>query len=88
MPIVSSNASMKIILIEITKKSLGHTVINKKDELIGIITDGDLRRNMNKNFMSLTAKDIMTLNPKLINEKRFNVRSLKGYVLIKLHVYL
>ena len=78
MPIVSSNASMKIILIEITKKSLGHVgVINKKDELIGIITDGDLRRNMNKNFMSLTAKDIMTLNPKLINEKDLMLEALK-----------
>ena len=41
-------------------------VKNKKNELIGIITDGDLRRNMNKNFFEYKAKNIMTLKPKLI----------------------
>ena len=67
MPIVSENANMKSVLIEMTKKSFGHVgVKNKKNELIGIITDGDLRRNMNKNFFEHKAKNIMTLKPKLI----------------------
>ena len=52
-PIVSKNASMKSILIEMTKKSFGHVgVIDNKKQLIGIITDGDLRRNINKQFFS------------------------------------
>ncbi len=67
MPIVSENANMKSILIEMTRKSFGHVgVKNKKNELIGIITDGDLRRNINKYFFDLKAKMIMTSKPKLI----------------------
>jgi len=78
MPIVSSKASMKMVLIEITKKSLGHVgVRNNKGQLIGIITDGDLRRSMNKNFMNLTAKDIMTHKPKLIDQNALMLDALK-----------
>ena len=68
-PIVSENASMKSVLIEMTKKSFGHVgVKNRNNELIGIITDGDLRRRINKNFFNLKAKKIMTKNPKLIDQ--------------------
>ena len=46
-PIVSENASMKSVIVEMTRKSLGHVVVkNKKNRMVGIITDGDLRRNM------------------------------------------
>ena len=38
-------------------------VINKQNKLIGIITDGDLRRNMNNNLINKTASDLMTKNP-------------------------
>ena len=69
MPIVRENASMKSVIIEMTKKSFGHVgVKNKKNELIGIITDGDLRRNMNKNFFENKAGKIMTLKPKLVTK--------------------
>ncbi len=69
MPIVSANANMKSILIEMTKKSFGHVgVINNKNQLIGIITDGDLRRNINKYFFEHNAKKIMTSKPKLITK--------------------
>ena len=69
MPTVNENANMKSVLIEITKKSFGHVgVKNKKNELIGIITDGDLRRNIKKNFFKLKAKEIMTSKPKLIKK--------------------
>ena len=51
MPIVRKSANMKTILIEMTKKTFGHVgVKNNANELIGIITDGDLRRHMKKNF--------------------------------------
>ena len=69
MPTVNENANMKSVLIEITKKSFGHVgVKNKKNELIGVITDGDLRRNIKKNFFKLKAKEIMTSKPKLIKK--------------------
>ena len=52
-----------------TKKSFGHVgVKNKKNELIGIITDGDLRRNLNKKFFDGKASMIMTSKPKLITK--------------------
>ncbi len=69
MPIVEENATMKTILVEMTKKSFGHVgVKNKKNQLIGIITDGDLRRNIDENFLKLKAKMIMTPRPKLIKK--------------------
>ena len=68
-PIVSKNASMKSILIEMTKKSFGHVgVIDNKKQLIGIITDGDLRRNINKQFFEYNASTIMSSKPKLISK--------------------
>jgi len=68
-PLVSENANMKDVIIEMTQKSFGHVgVKNNKKELIGIITDGDLRRNINKNFFGLNARKIMTPNPKLISK--------------------
>ncbi len=68
-PIVSENASMKSILIEMTKKSFGHVgVIDNKKQLIGIITDGDLRRNINKQFFKYNASTIMSSKPKLISK--------------------
>ena len=46
------------------KKSFGCVgVINSSKNLIGIITDGDLRRNMNKNIINKTASEVMTKNP-------------------------
>jgi arabinose-5-phosphate isomerase len=69
MPIVSENANIKSVIIEMTKKSFGHVgVKNKKNELIGIITDGDLRRNINKHFFDNRAKMIMTSKPKLVEK--------------------
>ena len=67
MPIVSENANMKSVLIEMTEKSFGHVgVKNNKSQLIGVITDGDLRRNIDKHFFKLKAKMIMNSKPKLI----------------------
>ena len=61
MPIVTENA--------MTKKSFGHVgVKNKKSELIGVITDGDLRRNINNHLIESKAKMIMTQRPKLVNQ--------------------
>ncbi len=69
MPLVNENADMKDVIIEMTKKSFGHVgVKNKKNELIVIITDGDLRRNISKHFLNIKANMIMTSKPKLVRQ--------------------
>ena len=68
MPIVSEDANMKKVLIEMTKKSFGHVgVQNAKKELKGLVSDGDIRRIINKDFFDMKAKQIMTSRPKLID---------------------
>lgn len=68
-PKVSENDSVNQTILEISSKCLGATaVLNQQNELIGIVTDGDLRRMLQKNLNinTLKAKDIMTKNPKTI----------------------
>ena len=68
-PIVKENATMKSVIIEMTKKSFGHVgVIGKQNKLIGIITDGDLRRNIKRDIFQSKAKTIMTSSPILIEK--------------------
>ena len=66
-PIVAPNSSIKTVIVEISEKRLGVTAVVDKDKVIGIITDGDLRRMLNKSetISGLTAVDIMTKNPKM-----------------------
>jgi arabinose-5-phosphate isomerase len=67
MPFVYADTPLKEVILEISSKRLGATaVINTKGHLLGIITDGDLRRMMNKTFdmKKTTAKQIMTANPR------------------------
>jgi len=68
-PIVNENTSLKDTIYEITSKRLGTTcVVNENGLLTGIITDGDLRRLLEKtlDLKDLKAADIMTKNPKTI----------------------
>ena len=68
-PIVSPDASIKKVIMEISEKRLGVTAVIEKNQVIGIITDGDIRRMLNNRdtFSDLTARDIMTKNPKNIS---------------------
>lgn len=68
-PQVSPNSSIKDVIIEISEKRLGVTAVIENEKLLGIITDGDIRRMLNKTetISGLQAKDIMTLNPKSIS---------------------
>lgn len=68
-PVVSSTTNIKDIIIEISEKMLGVTAVVDNDKIIGIITDGDLRRMLTKtdNFAQFTAQDIMSSNPKRID---------------------
>ena len=67
-PMVSPNASIKQVIFEISEKRLGVTAVIENNKVIGIITDGDIRRMLNEKdiFTDITAKDIMTKNPKMI----------------------
>lgn len=68
-PQVTPDASIKKVIMEISEKRLGVTAVVENEQVIGIITDGDIRRMLNDRdtFSDLTAKDIMTKNPKNIN---------------------
>ncbi len=67
MPIVPENSSMKSVIVEMTKKSLGHVAVkNKKNKLVGIITDGDLRRHIKNDLLDLNVREIMSSRPLLI----------------------
>ena len=64
LPLAKESDKMTKTLITMTKKSFGCVgVINNKKKLIGIITDGDLRRNTNDNLFNLRAADLMTKKP-------------------------
>jgi len=64
LPLSKENDKMTKALITMTKKSFGCVgVINNYKKLIGIITDGDLRRNMNDNLFNLKAVNLMTKKP-------------------------
>lgn len=68
-PSVTPDTAIKKVLIEITAKRLGAAaVLNKNKEVVGIVTDGDIRRMLEKyeHFSNLTAKDIMGKKPKTI----------------------
>lgn len=69
-PEVSPNATLKEVIIEISEKMLGVTAVTEDSKILGIITDGDLRRMLSKSddITNLTAKDIMGSNPKCITE--------------------
>lgn len=67
-PVVSPESNIKTVIMEISEKRLGVTAVVENNKVIGIITDGDIRRMLNKTetISGLTAKDIMTVNPKRI----------------------
>ncbi len=78
-PQVAINASLKEVIVEITQKRLGLTaVLNQQGQLQGIITDGDLRRMLEKSSSidQITAADILTANPKTISPETLAVEAL------------
>ena len=69
-PEVSLSAGLKEVIVEISEKMLGVTAVTENNKIVGIITDGDLRRMLSKSddISALTARDIMSSNPRRINE--------------------
>ena len=69
LPLVDENELMSKVLISITEKSFGCVgVINNNRNLVGVITDGDLRRNMNSDIINKKAKLVMTNKPYLVSQ--------------------
>lgn len=78
-PQVSPNTDIKKVLLEISEKRLGATAVINNNSIVGVITDGDIRRMLNgkEDFLTLSAKDIMGLNPKTINYDAMAVAALE-----------
>ena len=70
-PMVSKDDDIKDVIIEISNKMLGITPVFSKDTIVGVITDGDLRRTLlnNQEISKLKAKDIMSTNPQIIDSE-------------------
>ncbi|MBP1747247.1 MAG: kdsD [Deltaproteobacteria bacterium] len=80
LPRVFQDTSTKDVIFEITSKRLGVTaVLNRDSELVGVVTDGDLRRAIERydNVMSRSASDVMTKNPKVIKKDALATYALK-----------
>src|SRR5262249_786511 len=78
-PTVKLTQSLKEVIVEMTNKRLGATaVVDDEGVLQGIITDGDLRRMLEKNRVSdkIMARNIMTVNPKTIEPDELVVNGL------------
>jgi len=78
-PMVSPDAMMPEVILEISGKRLGVTAVMENGKIVGAITDGDLRRMLQKNpdYTHLRAKDVMTLRPKTITEDILAVEALE-----------
>ncbi|MCU0416237.1 MAG: KpsF/GutQ family sugar-phosphate isomerase [Cytophagaceae bacterium] len=78
-PIVSPSSTIKEVIVEISSKRLGATAVIQEEQLVGIITDGDLRRMMNthEDWKGLSAQDIMTSQPKTIEAEAYAVHALR-----------
>ena len=78
-PQVNENSNLNEVIIEISKKRLGVTVVlNDEGHISGIITDGDLRRMLTNNLYdkAVTAKEIMSTQPKLISGNELAMHAL------------
>lgn len=78
-PSVSPDSFVKEVIIEITKNRLGAVAVIENDHIVGIITDGDIRRMMEKydTIKELKAKDIMGTSPRQIDEDELAVNALE-----------
>ncbi len=65
LPFIDQNSIVQDVLVKMTEGRLGLAIVGTKEELKGVITDGDIRRALidNNNFATLKAKDLMNSNP-------------------------
>ena len=81
-PMVTENDNIKDVIIEISNKMLGITPVLSKNSIVGVITDGDLRRTLlnNQEISSLVARDIMSINPQIID---FEIKAVDALKIMK-----
>ena len=81
-PMVTENDNIKDVIIEISNKMLGITPVLSKNSIVGVITDGDLRRTLlnNQEISNLVAGDIMSINPQIID---FEIKALEALKIMK-----
>ena len=78
-PLVGESASLTEVIMEISSKRLGAAaVVDQQERLVGVITDGDLRRMLQRqpDLVTVKASDIMTTTPKTISKDEFAIRAL------------
>ncbi|PBI89489.1 Arabinose 5-phosphate isomerase KdsD [Flavobacterium sp. ACN2] len=77
-PAVAPDTSVKKVIFEISEKRLGVTAVIEDNKIVGIITDGDIRRMLNDvdTIADLTARDIMSKNPKVVSSETMAVDAL------------
>ncbi|HBB49060.1 MAG TPA: D-arabinose 5-phosphate isomerase [Flavobacteriaceae bacterium] len=78
-PEVTPKTDLKKVIVEISENLLGVTAVVDNGQIVGIITDGDLRRMLSKvdNIAGLTAEEIMTRNPKLIDNDAMAIEAME-----------
>jgi arabinose-5-phosphate isomerase len=78
-PQVESSDPLSKVIIEISSKRLGTAAVLRNGKLVGIVTDGDLRRMLQKHsdIQNLSAQDIMSLNPRTIQADSMVVDALQ-----------
>ena len=76
-PKVSPNTSAKDVIVEITNKRLGVTAVVDNNDIVGVITDGDIRRILSDcdNFLDLKAKDFMSSTPKTLESSSMAIEA-------------
>ena len=81
-PMVTENDNIKDVIIEISNKMLGITPVLSKNSIVGVITDGDLRRTLlnNQEISNLIASDIMSINPQIID---FEIKAVDALKIMK-----
>jgi len=81
-PMVTENDNIKDVIIEISNKMLGITPVLSKNSIVGVITDGDLRRTLlnNQEISNLVASDIMSINPQIID---FQIKAVDALKIMK-----
>ena len=71
LPIVTRESKISDTLMQISRTKMGIAVVVEDEKILGAVTDGDIRRTMQRDqdrFFQLTVKDLMNTNPKLIKE--------------------
>ncbi len=78
LPVITSDSSIDSVLLTMTEKGLGAVCVAEGDTLLGLVTEGDIRRALSKKetFFSLSAEDLMTVNPISITSDQMAVDAL------------